>query len=257
MKRILMFAALMISATVFAQSVNDYKYALVPAKFEFQKEADQYKLNTHAKMFMQKYGFETWLDSEPIPQEVANSNCNKVYVDILENSNMFVTKLKVVLKDCSNNVLFTSTEGQSREKDYKTAYTQALRQAFTSFDALNHKYNGKDTKEAIVEKKDAEPVNVNAIQKVANEKPGIVLFPDTKLMAISANHGYDLVHVNDSEAGKKVMQLFITSQKNCFIAEMNDRHGVMIDKDGQWIFEYYSDGKLVSQQMEIPNLKRE
>src|SRR6476620_2075949 len=120
MKKLILVALVMWSSVgICQQSINDYKYALVPAKFDFLDEADQYKLNTYTKMFLQKYGFETYFNNETLPEEAATYNCNKVYVDVLDNSNIRNTKLTVVLKDCRNNVIFTSAEGKSAEKQYK------------------------------------------------------------------------------------------------------------------------------------------
>ena len=257
------YAFLLLSLCSFAgaaqqASINDYKYALVPAKFDFLKEADTYRLNTYTKMFLQKYGFETYLDSEPLPAEFATYNCNKVYVNVINSSTAFITKLQVEVKDCKNNVLFTSAQGQSREKDYKIAYLQALREAFKSFDGLKYQYNGKNPAEIIVEKKGNAPVVVADIKKDVAVKPiGIVVFPNAKLSAIATTSGFDMVNISDTEIGKKVISLLKTSQKNYFIAEMADRHGVFINIDGQWLFEYYLDGRLISQQMTIANLKPE
>ncbi len=143
MKKILSIIALFVITTnVIAQDLNNYKYALVPSKFSFSREKDEYRLNTLSKMFMQKYGFESYLDSDILPSDFASDNCNKVYVDVVENNSMMMTKVKVVLKDCLNQVLFTSEEGKSRLKDYTAAYNQALREAFASFEKLNHQYNG-------------------------------------------------------------------------------------------------------------------
>ena len=114
----------------FSQSVNEYKYALVPSKFSFLNEVDQYKLNTLTKLLMGKYGFVAFLNNEILPDEVLNNNCNKVYVDVVKSGGVFTTKLSIVLKDCKNNVLFTTAEGKSREKEFKIAYNEALRDAF-------------------------------------------------------------------------------------------------------------------------------
>ena len=112
MKKVLSIIALLVlTSNVVAQDLNNYNYALVPSKFSFSREKDDYRLNTLSKMFMQKYGFESYLDSEILPSEFAADNCNKVYVDVVENNSMMMTKIKVVLKDCFNQVLFTSEEG--------------------------------------------------------------------------------------------------------------------------------------------------
>ena len=55
-----------------AQNLNGYKYASVPAKYSYWKENDKFKLNTLTKLFMQKYGFETYLDTETAPYDFLN-----------------------------------------------------------------------------------------------------------------------------------------------------------------------------------------
>ena len=145
MKKFFFLVALFVSSFGFSQAANNYKYAIVPSKFSFLKEADQYKLNTLTKMFMEKYGFITYFDTDILPKEVANENCNKVYVDVLSNGSLFTTKLTVLLKDCRNNIFFKSVEGKSPEKSYQKAYNHSLREAFYSFEKLAYKYNGKST----------------------------------------------------------------------------------------------------------------
>ena len=53
---------------------------------------------------------------------------------------MFKTKLNVQLKDCNDRVVFISDIGESREKEYQRAYTDALRESFKSIEMLRHKY---------------------------------------------------------------------------------------------------------------------
>jgi hypothetical protein len=47
------------------------------------------------------------------------------------------------------------------------------------------------------------------------------------------------------------MRLLNTSQKDTFIAEMGTTNGVVINKNGQWIFEFYESGKLKSETLNI------
>jgi hypothetical protein len=37
------------------RNVNDYKYVIVPEKFDFQKEPNQFKLNQLTKFLLKKY----------------------------------------------------------------------------------------------------------------------------------------------------------------------------------------------------------
>jgi len=85
---------------------------------------------------MIKYGFDTYMDNESYSTDFAQDNCNKVFIDVVNSSTMFTTKLSVVVKDCKNTILCISQEGKSNEKDYKLAYTLALREAFDSFNVL-------------------------------------------------------------------------------------------------------------------------
>ena len=49
---------LTVSISSWAQSnLNDYKYVLVPEKFDFLKSNDQYQLNSLTKFLLQKKGF--------------------------------------------------------------------------------------------------------------------------------------------------------------------------------------------------------
>ena len=53
-----MLIALIVVSNVYSQSnLNDYKYVIVPNKFDFLKENDQYQLNSLAAFLFEKYGF--------------------------------------------------------------------------------------------------------------------------------------------------------------------------------------------------------
>lgn len=246
MKRFILI--LFITTVSFSQNINDYKYALVPAKYDFLKSKDLYGLNTLTKMFMQKYGFETYLDSEILPADFAGNNCNKVFVSIENNSSLFITKLKVVLKDCKNTVLFISDEGRSKEKEYKVAYTQALRQAFASFDKLNYRYQPSEKSLEMV----SEPVKQNRTEekvavikedvKVANSNETIAA-----LFAQPITNGFQLINTEP----KVIYKIFKTSTKDFFIATKETTQGVFFSRNNEWFFEYYQNDKLVSEKVEV------
>ena len=139
-KKIIIFLILMVSNLGISQDLNTYKYAIVPSKFSFLKEKDQYRLNTLTKMFMEKYGFVTFFDTDILPVEVAEYNCNTIFVDVQNVSSLLSTKMIVVLKDCRNTILLTSVQGKSKEKEYHSAYNQALREALNSLDLKNHNF---------------------------------------------------------------------------------------------------------------------
>lgn len=130
-----------ITTSVFAQAnINNYKYVIVPNKFDFLKEKDQYQINSLAKFLFNKYGFEAIMEGSDYPNDLVLNRCLALEPDVTKDSGMLKTKLKIELKDCNDKVVFTSRLGESREKEYKTAYNLALRDAFKSIEALNYKY---------------------------------------------------------------------------------------------------------------------
>ena len=239
MKKYIILLVVLASSLGFSQTINDYKYAIVPSKFTFLKEKDQYRLNTLTKLLMEKYGFVTFFDTDILPTEVAENNCNKVFVEVQINGNMFMTKLSFVLRDCKNTILFTSVEGKSREKEYQTSYNQALREAFNSFETLGYKYNGNSN--------DNVNIKENSDIKVSNLNDENIKTNDLVLFAQPIENGFQLI----DSTPKVIMKIYKTSSPICFIANKNNIQGVLISKENQWFFEYISNSKLVSEKVEV------
>jgi hypothetical protein len=242
--KIALFLILFLTTSLgFSQSLNDYKYAIVPSKFEFLKEKDQFRLNTLTKLLMEKYGFITYYDSDVLPNEVVESNCNKVYVDVKSNGNLFVTKLTVVLKDCKNAVVYTSIEGRSREKELQVAYNQALREAFSSFDKLEYKYSGNSNVNSNVNSKSNVNENSNSKSPLLNQ------------MLFAKPLGPNLIQLltNDTDIPNLVLTISKTNNPSIFIVEEAMRQGVVYKNNNEWIFDYYENEKLISEKLNIVN----
>lgn len=233
MKKLIPILLLLVANLVCAQrAVDKYQYVIVPTKFSFLQEKDQYRLNTITKLLLQKYGFLAYLDTEKLPDAVFDSNCTKLYADVVENGNFIVTKLVVVLKDCRGNILYQTAEGKSKEKEFKKVYNQALRAAFESFDVLNYHY---------------EPSN--AIKNPTNNQSAtqetVVLaaaFEKGTLYAQPITNGFQLV----DQSPKVVFKMLKTSNPAVFIATKGLLTGVILNNNDQWNFEYYENDKLIS-----------
>lgn len=242
MKKLLVLIVLLVLNVSFAQTVNSYKYVIVPTKFDFFKEPNKYNLNTNTKLLLQKYGFEVLMDNETLSDEIANNRCKTLFADVIEDKGLMVTKLKIVLKDCKNQIVYETAVGKSREKDFQTAYRDAFREAAKSFEALNYKYNGGNevvvTKEEKVESKQENKIYS---LEISSENPEVFFF------AQPIANGFQVVN---SEP-RVIMRLFKTSQNNVFIAVKGDEKGVVITKNGKWFFENYVDGKLVSEPINL------
>lgn len=130
-------------SVLFAQkNINSYKYILVPKQFEFQKSADQYQLNSLTKFLFEKSGFTVLFTDENFPADLAANSCLGLKAKVINDSGMFSTKMNVVLTDCTNQVVYSTTDGKSKEKDYKTAFHEALRMAFADIENLKYTYDG-------------------------------------------------------------------------------------------------------------------
>ena len=143
MKKTIFTIILLIGCITFniAQSnINDYKYVIVPNKFEFLKEADKYQLNSLTKFLFNKYGFTAILEDESFTDELIKNRCLALRSNVINSSGLFKTKLSVELKDCNGKVVFLTQEGETREKDYAKSFNLALRGAFESFENVNYSY---------------------------------------------------------------------------------------------------------------------
>ena len=243
MKKILLSLILLLSLTSFSQSINDYQYVIVPIKFEFFKENDRHRLNTTTKLLLQKYGFKSFLSNEELPSEITNNNCKVLHASVVKDNNILTTKVKVVLKNCQDKIIFETAYGVSRLKELPPAYNEAIREAFKSFEKLNYKYTAHN--EVAVEAV-APAVSQIPTPVVSTPNPNAVT-AEVFFFAQPTANGYQVV---DNEP-KVIMRLFNTSQKNVFIADKNGVNGTVLVKEGQWVFEYYDNGKLVSEPINL------
>lgn len=217
----ILFLLLVLTISAYAQSgINDYKYALLPSKLEFQESKNQYRINSTIKMFFEQRGFTVFYNDDILPQEVASSNCNKLFINVVRNSTLFSTKLKIEVKDCMNKVLMVSEEGVSRKKEMALAYNEALIIALKSLERL--KYNGKVimSETAVTENKIVKPASTNT--------------PDVT----------GQLKINGLSLSK-------TSNPTIYIATAEGKNGVVFKNGNDWFFEYYANGKLVSEKLDI------
>lgn len=279
---------LFVISSTFAQSnLNDYKYVIVPKKYEFLKEANQYRLNELTKFLFNKYGFETLMEGNTYPEDLIRNRCLALKSDVTKDSGLFKTKLNVELKDCNDLIVYTSQVGESREKNYEKAYNEALRDAFKSFESINYHYVPKPTNE-VVETKEETRNNVEVAQQIQQlkdeienlkqeKKPEVVeaVVPKIEekaeavvaetpvesgnameevgvkevlpgvLYAQAINNGFQLV----DSSPKVVYKIKKTSLENVFLVEGLD--GTLLNKNGQWILEYYDNGSLKQKVLNI------
>jgi len=254
MKRSILAFFILTSFSVCAQkTINNYKYVIVPAKFDFQKDTNQYSLNGLTSALLENKGFTVYPDNN-LPPEIANNKCLALMANVTAKNSMFTTGLTLTLKDCQGVVVFKSKDGKSREKEYETAYNMALRDAFSSLDQVP--YNYTETVSAPAQSVAAVTPPPAAPAKVVETPPAPVpakatepaaVQPAGTLYAQAIPNGYQLADTTP----KIVLTILKTSVENYFIASNGTANGIVLKKDNDWFFEHYKDGKLVSEKLTV------
>jgi len=124
---------------------NDYKYIVVPKRFDGFNNDNQYQTNLLVKHLFDMQGFNTAYEGN-IPDDLRKEDCLGLYVHMLNETTMFTTKTTLILKDCKGQEVFTSLQGRSKEKEYESSYEMAIRSAFRSFEGIKHSYVDKKPK---------------------------------------------------------------------------------------------------------------
>jgi len=282
-KLYLVLIACFIITTAFSQSnLNDYKYVIVPKKFDFLKQENQYLLNSLTKFLFEKYEFSTLLEGETYPEDFKENRCMALKSNVLKSSGMFKTKLVVELKDCNDQVVYTSQLGESRIKEYSKAYNEALRNAFKSFETINYSYKPNPKNKITVAEKAVETKNkvaqeiqklkeeiqtlkeekkeVVTIEKTETEPPVVVTEPITKdrtieetviegasnvLYAQVIENGFQLV----DSSPKVVYRIKKTNLNNVFLLE--NKSAIIYKKGDDWVLEFYLNSTLKQETLNI------
>ncbi|MGB2128287.1 MAG: hypothetical protein ACPHXR_02305 [Flavicella sp.] len=120
----------MVFSTIAQNNTNNYSYVTIPNRFSFQKQADQYQLNSLLKFLMDKEGYVSFLDTERIPMNYMQMDCAGLRLQYIEKSSLLKTKLTLELYDCNNALIYKSPVAISFEKEYKKAYQDLIRKTF-------------------------------------------------------------------------------------------------------------------------------
>ncbi|GAA3636939.1 hypothetical protein [Flavivirga jejuensis] len=274
--------ACFVATVVFAQSnLNDYKYVIVPNKYDFLKEKNQYQLNSLAQFLFKKYGFEALMEGSDYPEDLIRNRCLALRSDVMKGTGMFKTKLTIELKDCNDQIVYTSKLGESREKDFARAYTGALRAAFKSVETLNYKYEPNEsitslgTQKTVVKNEVAQEIQQlkQEIQNLKKEKESeiVVNTPKVDTGAIvppvkeentaktdaMEEAVYDVLYAQEIENGfqlvdsspKVIYRIKQTKLDNIFLVE--NKSAIIYKKDGSWTIEYYSNNTLKQEKLNI------
>ena len=234
-------------------SINDYKYVTVAEKFDFLKSKNQYKLNDLTTFLLKKSGFMVLKTSDKRPQDLYKNNCLGLYANIINTKGFLKTKLHLELVNCRNEIVFTSETGSSKEKEYKKAYHEALRNAFNSVQALNFKYNGTVPEISSTEKIEipvppfaiettTAPVVVAEVPKPEVSTKMVV----SKLIVTPTDSGIDFI---ENSSGTTKYSTHATLFDAVYIIE--NQAGIIYKRGQNWVREYVENGKTTIEALNI------
>lgn len=230
MKKITVILLLFVISLTRAQHPSGYNFFVVPDKFEFLDEKDEYLINSLAKHLLEKRGFTAFFESDDKPIEFSMDECSVLKFDLTKEKRFIHTKLKITVKDCMGKIIAESY-GTSKEKKYERAYNMALREALDVLyiperDEITKKYLGTDTSGTQVE-----------VQKT----------PEF-LYAKTTSQGFKLLDYQDNE----VYTLFKTSKPDQFIVSTETINGALYKSGEIWVLEYLNkDNQIVKESLKI------
>ena len=264
MKNIILVLFLtIVNLFVFGQEkkVNNYKFIVVPDRFDFLKQKDEYKTSSLTKFLLKKNGFTVFLNSEQYPKDLIDNPCSGLKALVLDKSSMFKVKVIIELRDCSNRLLYTSEEGVSKLKEFKKGFQEAIRNAHASmidvvFEPFLLEPIGKDKKEIVIVnpvlvkevkeiKLEVELSVITNIEEAAQVSPTNNIALDSTLYAQPKENGFQLINLKP----QVVFVILNTGAKDIYV--IKDKNGLLYKKGENWIAEFYEGGEIVVKKYSI------
>ncbi|MER3374449.1 MAG: hypothetical protein RIM83_07395 [Allomuricauda sp.] len=280
MKKSVLFVLVFVFAASMTMrgQLNEYKYIIVPKKFETFKKENQYMTSTMVKYLFAQKGFTPVYDDE-LPEDLANNRCLGLLASLSDDSSFFSTKVTVILKNCQSIEVFRTAEGKTKIKEYTAAYKDALEKAFVSFDGMDYAYTPKTSEEKVsdpqtitvsykddvkkleektetavvkqeatlenqsYESMEPEPSTFTKAEEKTESKP----ITSGLLYAQPTENGYQLV----DSTPKVVMKLMSTSVENVFLTDYQGNSGVVLKKEDKWFLEYSEGGEKKLKELNI------
>ena len=280
MKKSVLFVLVFVFAASMTMrgQLNEYKYIIVPKKFETFKKENQYMTSTMVKYLFTQKGFTPVYDDE-LPEDLANNRCLGLLASLSDDSSFFSTKVTVILKNCQSIEVFRTAEGKSKIKEYTAAYKDALEEAFVSFDGMDYAYTPKKSEDKVANtqtitvsykddvKKLKEKTETAVVKQEATlenqsyesmepepstftkagEKTESKPITSGLLYAQPTENGYQLV----DSTPKVVMKLMSTSVDNVFLTDYQGNSGVVLKKEDKWFLEYSEGGEKKLKELNI------
>ena len=255
---------------------DSFQYVVVPVQFEAFKQANMHKTSTMVKYYLDQRGYPAVYDLGK-PDILTAYPCKAVYTQFIDDSNLFATRVILRFVDCEGKIVFETTQGYSKEKEFKKAYKEVIEQAFTSFDGLSYSYSPPAASEAtpISEETDVEvavtpvaeatapatqmpeepaassesPAAPTETPVVPAETPAAEPAASEVLYAQPIEGGFQLV---DSDPKIRMLLMESSRGEGVYMAVVDGNSAGTVYREGDaWIHEYFKEGKVVRSSLTI------
>ncbi|MDP3353129.1 MAG: hypothetical protein Q8S44_05250, partial [Flavobacteriaceae bacterium] len=134
------------------------------------------------KFLFEKQGFVVLYNDDSFPAELKENPCLGINARLFDHSNMFKTKVSFELKNCFNQIVLQSPESESREKELKKGFHEAIRNAFITVENEAYSFSQKplqkekqEVTEKVVVAEVPKPIQkeVKVAEEIIIEKPMI------------------------------------------------------------------------------------
>jgi hypothetical protein len=241
MKNIFFSLLLLISTTIIAQkSINNYNYIIIPEKISFLKGVDKYQTSSLTKHLFKQKGYKSFFNSDRLPNDFNTDRCLAMFFELKKISSSFSTKVFFEIKDCNRNLIFKSQVGRSKNKDFKKAYNEAIRNAFKGIEKFNYSY--VPMAQSVSNKKN---ITDKPLVQVSNKKISVVEEDNIALYAQKITNGFQLVNTKP----EKVFVVLKTNTSNIFI--IKGKNGILYKNGNNWVAEFYENGNLIQKVYQI------
>ncbi|MCE2612946.1 hypothetical protein LVD13_08180 [Flavobacteriaceae bacterium D16] len=269
------------------EDLSSYKYIIVPTKFDTFKKENQYQTSTLIKYLLAEKGFNAVYENA-FPAELFANRCLGLTSVLMDESNMFTTKAYISFQDCNEMEVYRTETASSKLKNFKESYREAITKSFQSLRSYTYKPTGEETSitvnfdddvktlepvPAIIEMREEKAPEVSEnrqTQRVQEKKQdadetaaSVVQEKNTVIQEVTPKtsntndswlwyaqeipNGFQLV----DSSPKVVLRIYQTQKRGVYLAKSEERDGIVYEELGSWYFDYYQDGQLMHQTLNI------
>ena len=253
------------------ERLSAFDYVVVPDRFDFQYERDQYQINSLLKFLFNKHGFHAFFPSE-LPDV---SRCDGLYAEIEQVNGFVWTEVSIRLLDCDGILFYQTKSGRSKLKDFAKAYSESIRMAFESIEILGvrqgpleilQKRGGQDSNseetiapdaKANPKSKSDRPLGSNSsqglqteVKPLKNEAVTLGLIPDVAMMNFKSyektyllrrtdlgyqwyrEDGQDLIYEGKFFVVEKML-FYEDKDQMRYLAEFTPQGALILNREGQ------------------------